>query len=203
MRPRQRLALRRSALTVIGQLFAGLIGLALLWGALVIGALAAGIDPSSVASASGYQSVHSGLSGITTEDVQGSTVRLIVGLGGVVAAVLLGLMARAQLPAPRLARGAVELEDGLRGRTTVSPRAVERVVESAAVSEPSVRAAAGRFAGESLALDVTLEQPDDVAGVLREVHRAARDALLTHGLPVAVVDVTLTKFDAAQGRELD
>jgi hypothetical protein len=175
----------------------------LLWGAGVIGALAAGVDPSTVSSVTGYDAVYRALAGIAADDVAGGAVRLAVGLGGLAAAVLLALMARAQLPAPRLARGAVELEDGLHGRTTVSARAVERAAESAAVGQPAVRAAAGRFGAEGVALDVTLERADDVAGVLRSVRGAARESLLAHGLPLTAVDVTLTKFDAAQGRELD
>ncbi|MGI8846382.1 MAG: hypothetical protein ACR2HC_09475 [Thermoleophilaceae bacterium] len=203
MRPRQRVQLRRSALTVIGQLVAGLIGLGLLWGAIVIGALAAGVDPPTVSTVTGYHAVHRALAGISADDVMGGGFRLAVGVGGLVAAVLFGLMARAQLPAPHLARGALELDDGVRGRTTVSPRAVERAAESAANDLPAVRGAAGRFGADAMALDVTLERADDVAGVLRSVRAAAREALITHGLPLTAVDVTLTKFDAAQGRELD
>lgn len=203
MRPRQRLRLRRSAVTVIGQLVAAVLGLGLLWGAAVVGALAAGVDHATVASFTGYDAVHRALSDISSTDVQRDRVRLAVGLGGLAAAILLGLMARAQLPAPRLARGSVELEDGVRGRTTVAPRAVERAAESAAVQQHAVQSAAGRWSADTLALDVTVERADDLPRVLRSVRNAAREALEIHGLPAAAVDVTLTKFDAAQGRELD
>ena len=205
MNPRQRITLQRSWLTVAGQLVAGLVGLALLWGAVVVGLLVAGVAPGTVRSVTGYDSAYSAVAGIESADVRGGTVRLVVGLGGLVLAVALGFMARAQLPRPHLARGSVGLgdQDDLRGRTVVAPRAVERAVEAAALEHPAVRAARGRYADEGLDLAVGLNQAGDLPATLRAVRGAARESLERHGLPQAPVNVTLAKLDATQGRDLD
>lgn len=203
MSPRQRVAADRSALTVAGQIVAALVGLALVWGALVVGLLLAGVEPASVNSFTGYDDAHGAVAGVGDGDVADGTVRLLVGLGGLLAALALGLLARAQLPRPRLARSPVELGDDARGQTTVAPRAVERTVEAAALGHPAVARAAGRFGEEELALDLTLADPGDVPGVLRAVRASARDSLETHGLPAAPVHVTLVRLDRPPRRDLD
>lgn len=203
MNPRQRITLQRSWLTVAGQLVAGLIGLALVWGAVAAGLLLAGVAPDTVQSLTGYDRVYRALAGIEDGDVAGTAVRIAVGAGGLVAAVVLAAMARAQLPRPHLARGAVELNDGEKGRTVVSPRAVERAVEAAALDHPAVQAAAGRYGGDGLQLNVGLDRAGDLADTLRAIRGSARESLERHGLPQAPVNVTLAKLDATQGRDLD
>ena len=193
MSPRQRLRLRRSWLTVAGQLVAAVVGLALIWGAVVAALLLVGVDTGTVRSLTGYESAYRALAGIEAADVQGGTVRLAVGLGGLVAALVLAL----------LARGAVELGDGDRGRTVVAPRAVERAVEAAALDNPAVRAARGRYGGDGLALDVGLAGAGRVPDTLHAVRTAARRSLERHGLPATPVHVTLTKLEATPGRDLD
>jgi hypothetical protein len=200
--PRQRIRLHRSWLTVAGQLVAALAGVALIWGALVVGGLTAGIAPRDVDSATGYRSVRDAVTGVTDHDVEDATVRLAVGLGGLALAVAFAAMARAQLPRPRLARGSVQVGAQQRGSTTVAPRAVERAVEGAAIRHPSVEAATGRYGADEMALDVTLGKPGDAAGALRAVRDAARESLRDHGLPETPVHVTLTKHDPTAGREV-
>jgi hypothetical protein len=198
---RQRIRLHRSWLTVAGQLVAALVGLALIWGAVAVGLLVAGVAPGDVDAATGYARVHDALTGIADADVQDGTVRLVVGLGGLVLAGVFAAMARAQLPRPTLARGAFQLPEGDRGMTVVAPRAVERAVEVAATRQRSVESALGRYGADELSLDVTVGSPGDPGGTLRAVREAARTSLRDHGLPETPVHVTLTKHDP--GRDPD
>jgi hypothetical protein len=201
VRPRQRLRLRRSWLTVAGQLVAALAGLALIWGAVVVGLLLVGVAPHDVDAGTGYARAHRAVTGLADHDVENGTVRLAVGVGGLVLAVVFAAMARAQLPHPQLARGSLQVGEEDRGVTVVAPRAVERAVEVAARSHPSVQDALGRYGTDELAVSVTLGPPGDAPGALRAVREAARRSLQTHGLPAAPVHVTLTKHDPHSGKE--
>jgi hypothetical protein len=198
--PRQRIRLHRSWLTVAGQLVAALAGLALIWGAVAVGLLIAGVAPRDVDAATGYQRVHRAVTGLGDDDVEGGTVRLAVGLGGLALGGAFAAMARAQLPRPSLARGPLQLGEDDRGLTVVAPRAVERAAEVAAVRHPSVESALGRFGADELSLDVTLGLPGDAPGALRAVREAARGSLRDHGLPLTPVHVTLTKHDPDSGK---
>jgi hypothetical protein len=166
-----------------------------------VGLLTVGVAPHDVDAATGYARVHDAVTGITDQDVQDPTVRVAVGLGGLALAGVFAAMARAQLPRPTLARGALQLGDDERGLTVVAPRAVERAVEVAATRHPAVASALGRYGADELSLDVTVGKPRDPAGTLRAVREAARGSLREHGLPETPVHVTLTKHDP--GRDPD
>jgi hypothetical protein len=88
-----------------------------------------------------------------------------------------------------------------RGVTMVAPRAVERAVEVAARSHPSVDDALGRYGTDELALSVTLGPRGDAPAALRAVREAARSSLQDHGLPLAPVHVTLTKHHPDRGKD--
>jgi hypothetical protein len=199
--PRQRLRFHRSWLTVAGQLVAGLVGLALIWGAVVVGLLLVGVAPHDVDDVTGYARAHDAVAGLADDDVEDGTVRLAVGLGGLALAVVFAAMARAQLPRPQLARGSLQVGVENRGVTMVAPRAVERAVEVAARSHPLVEDALGRYGADDVALSVTLGPRGDAPAALRAVREAARRSLQDHGLPLAPVHVTLTKHDPDTGKD--
>lgn len=192
---RQRVRVERSTLVFLGQLVTVLISLLLVWYGLVLGLLAIGILGADTANLlTGYRAIFDELAAIGEDDVDG-IVRLFTGVGGLTAFLLFGWLALKQVPRPQLARGELLLTHDDRGEVTLAPRAFERAAESAALGNAAVTGAAGRYGGDDVSVDITVNRAHDVADTLRDVQRRIRLALSRHELPEVPVHVTVTKFD--------
>jgi hypothetical protein len=198
---RQRVHTRTNPLALVGRLLVVLLAAALTWYGLMVLLLATKVSPSTVDSISGYRSAFDFLAGLRPQDFTSST-RAIIAIAGVLAFLVFGYLALRGLPRPYLARSDVELESGPRGDTIVNPRAIERMAEGAALSQPGVTQAAGRYSSDALAVDVSVSRASEIADALQGVYAAVTRALKEHELPTVPVRVTLTGFDPKHKREL-
>jgi hypothetical protein len=198
---RQRLRDRGSLVEPAGRILLLALCLILVWYGLMVILLSFGISAGSVEAISGYRTIFDNLAGIGEDDITGKA-RLIAGLGGLAGFLVFSWLAWKTIPRPYLARTAVNLRDGEQGTLEVGPRAVERAAEAAALGNPTVTAATGRFGGDDLQLDIEVRRPRDLAATLRDVQRRAVDSLERHGLPAATVNVTLSGIKRTTRREL-
>ena len=198
---RQRLRARTSPLNLLGKLVLVLLALILVYYGAMLLALALKVSPETINSISLYGSAYDSLAGIAAGDID-ARVRLIAGICGLVALLLFGFLAIKELPRPYLARGDLRLATGDRGVTEISPRAIERCVESAALCQRAVHSARGRYATEDVTVEVSVSRPREVPDLLRDVQRRARESLERHDLPPLPVNVTLIGFEPKQQREL-
>lgn len=199
---RQRIRARSSPVSFVGRLVLVAFLLAVLWYGLMVVLLGLGVRRGVIDLISGYRTAYDFLAGLGPEDVT-STVRLIVALSALVAFLLFAYLAYKELPRPYVARRTLDLPGEAGGATEVSPRAIERVAEGAAFGNPAVTAAAGRWEGDDLNVDVHLERARDLPDTLRDVQHRVCEALGSHELPLVPVGVTLTGFDHRQpGREI-
>lgn len=198
---RQRLRNRTSWTEPVGRLILLVVCLALVWYGLMVVLLAFGVSGGTINSISGYRTIYDNLAGLDDGDIT-NKVRLIAGLGGLAGFLLFGLLAWKQIPRPYLARTEINLDEGDRGLTDVGPRAIERAGEAAALGNPSVVAATGRFGSDNLALDIDVRRSRDLAATLKDVQTRARASLEQHGLPAVPVNVTLTAIKRSTRREL-
>lgn len=199
---RQRVHVRTSPLALVGRVVLVIFALALVYYGLMLLLLALKVSPATIDAISGYRTAFDFLSGLTPEDITGTT-RLIVAIAGVVALLIFGYLAYKELPRPYLGRSDVRLTEEERGAVDVEPRAIERIAETAALENASVSSAAGRLDEDAMTLNVGVKRARDVPDVLRDVQQRARDALARHEVPQAAVNVTLTGFDRQQRRELN
>jgi hypothetical protein len=197
---RQRIRARTSPVAYLGRAVLVLLCLILLWYGLMLVLLAAKVSPDFVNAISGYRSVYDHLASIGTANVTDSA-RLIVGVSGLLAFLLFGYLAYKELPRPYLARNSLALAADARGQVTVSPRAIERVAESAALGQPAVSGAAGRYGRDEMTVNVRVDRAGGVLEALRDVRTRVSDALVAHDLPTVPVRVTLTGFDRQRPRE--
>lgn len=79
---------------------------------------------------------------------------------------------------------------------------VELIGQEAAEGEPAVSASRARLAQDTLDVELSLGDPDEVAAALRGARRRALDAMAFHGIPVTTVNVTLTAYRRTPQREL-
>jgi hypothetical protein len=131
----------------------------------------------------------------------GSTRAILIG-GGLLAFLVFGYLALKEIPRPYLARHTLELGEDDRGVVAVEPRAIERAAEGAALENPAVTAAHGRYSNEDLAVDVSTNRPREVADTLRDVQQRVTDALGRHDLPPHPVSVILTGYEPERQREI-
>ena len=85
---------------------------------------------------------------------------------------------------------------------TVEPRAIERVAEVAATSDPAVTDAHGRYAIDDLSVNLTVRRARGLADTLQDAQQRIVDALQQHELPAIPVNVTLAGYDRRHRREL-
>jgi hypothetical protein len=191
---RQRIRTRSSPVSFVGRLVLVAFLLALLWYGLMAILLGLGVARGPVDLISGYRTAFDFLAGLRADQIT-PRVRLIVALSGLVGFLLFAYLAFKELPRPYVARRSLGLSTDRRGAIAVSPRAIERVAESAAFGNPAVVAAAGRWEGEDLNVNVHLERARDLPEALRDVQGKVTEALGAHELPTVPVGVTLTGFD--------
>lgn len=199
---RQRLRVRSSSLALLGTAVLVLLALVLVYYGAMLLALSLKVSPGAIDAISGYGSVYDSLAGIEPGDV-GASERLIAGIAGLVALLVFGLLAYKELPRPYLARSSLRLGepgDDERGATEVGARAIERAAEAAALDQPAVSAARGRYGTDELTIGVTMRRASEVPDALRDVQRLVRASLERHGIPALPVNVTLTGFDASNRR---
>jgi hypothetical protein len=199
---RQRLRDRSSRWLAAGRVVTLVFAVLLTWYGLMLLLLALDVSPATVDSLSGYRTAFDWLAGLTPADVDGTTTRAILAAGGLVAFVVFGYLAVAQLPRPYLARRDLELATDQRGEVTVEPRAVERLAELAAAADPAVTATRARYSSDDLTVDVSVRRARDLPDVLRGAQQRVAAALDQHELPPMPVNVTLTGYDRRNRREL-
>ena len=200
---RQRLRTRTSPLAFIQRLLELALALALIWYGLILAGLALDvIGRGSADTYAGYRTAYDFVDDLLAGRASDSA-RLIAGIAGLVAFLLLFTVALKLLPRPYLARHDLELEAGDRGAVTVEPRAVERLAEGIALQHPAVASASGRVGADDLAVLVEVRRARDLPDTLRTVQRSVRSGLERHGLPTVPVNVTLTGYDRSSKRELN
>jgi len=199
---RQRVRTRTSPLALVGLALLTVLALALIWYGASVVLLAAKVSPATVNKSSGYRTAYHYFAGLDPADID-SHVRLIAGLAGFATFLACSYLAVKTVPLPHFARTQLTLNSDDRGVTTIQPRAIERVLEGAALGNDRVRDVAGRQEDEALTLSVGLGRASDAAETLRDVRERARAALTEHDLPVLPVNVTLTGFHQTKRRELE
>ena len=166
---RQRLRTRTSPLAFIQRLLELALALALIWYGLILAGLALDvIGRGSADTYSGYRTAYDFVADLLAGRASDSE-RLIAGIAGLVAFLLLLTVAFKQLPRPYLARHDLELEAGDGGTVTVEPRAVERLAEGIAAQHPAVASASGRVGTDDLAVLLEVRRARDLPDTLRTV----------------------------------
>ena len=200
---RQRLRTRTSPLALIQRLLELAFALALIWYGLILAGLALDvIGRGSADTYSGYRTAYDFAADLLAGRASDSA-RLIAGIAGLVAFLLLLTVALKRLPRPYLARHELELEAGDRGTVTVEPRVVERLAEGLALQHAAVASASGRFGTDDLAVLLEVRRARDLPDTLRTVQRSVSSGLERHGLPTVPVNVTVTGYDRSSKRELN
>ncbi len=199
---RQRIRTRPSPVSFVGRVVLVAFLLGVLWYGLMVVLLALGVPRETIDLISGYRTAYDFVDDLLAGRASDSG-RLIAGIAGLLAFLLLLTVAIKQLPRPYLARHDLELEAGDRGTVTVEPRAVERLAEGIALQHPAVASASGRFGTDDLAVLLEVRRARDLPDTLRTVQRSVSSGLERHGLPTVPVNVTLTGYDRASKRELN
>lgn len=199
---RQRVHLETSALaSVVARALVVVLGGALVFYGVMLVMLATKVSPSTVDSISGYRAAYDYLAGLDASDISGAgraivaAVGLAVGLG---AALLLWRAA----PRPYLARHPLLLSSEEVGDVVVRPRAMERVVELAALEDPRVVGARARFDDAGVVLNLRTKDAPHLVEILRGARSRARASLERHGLELERVDVTFAGYEGSTRREL-
>ena len=198
---RQRIKLRTPLLAYIVRALTILLGLALIWYGLMTVLLAVKTSPHTVNSLSAYHTLFDRAVSVQHSDFT-TTVRLIAGIGGFIAFLVFLYLAIQEIPRPYFARGDIKLERQPQGATIVNPRAIERVAEFAAHTNPDVTSAAGRLGDGELNVAVGVKRASTAAQTLGDVRSRVGSELDRHELPGLPVNVTLTNFDRKTRREL-
>lgn len=199
---RQRIHLETSVLTsAVIRALAFLLGAAFVFYGVMLVMLATKVSPGTVDAISGFRTAYDYLAGLEAADISGADRAIVAGAGllvGIGAALLLW---RA-LPRPHLARHPLLLSAEEIGETVVRPRAMERVVELAALEDPRVTAARARFDDEGVVLTLRAKDAQHLVEILRGARSRARQSLERHGLELEMVDVTFAGYEASTRREL-
>jgi hypothetical protein len=198
---RQRINLRTPALAYAVRALTVVLALALLWYGLMGVLLAVKVSPHTVNSISAYRTLYHDAANLQHSDFT-TAVRLIAGFAGLIVFLVCIYLAVQEFPRPYLARGDVDLEQGERGCTVITPRAIERVAEYAAQASPHVTGAGGRLGDQELNVDIDVRRASAAADALRDVRRRVGAELDRHQLPDLPVNVTLTGYDRKTRREL-
>jgi hypothetical protein len=198
---RQRINLRTPVLAYVVRALTLVLALGLVWYGLMVVLLAAKVSPHAVNSISAYRTLYDDVAGIKASDFT-TSVRILVGVAGLIAAVGFLYLALQEIPRPYLARGDVDLQNHALGVTVIKPRAIERVAELAARANENVTTASGRLGDQELSLEVAMRRAGRAAETLADVRTRVLSDLDRHQLPDLPVNVTLTGYDRTTRREL-
>jgi hypothetical protein len=187
----------------VGRFVLILACLAAVWYGLMVLLLALGfLRADGVDQVSWLYSGFDFLSSVQAADFAPVATRAILIGGGLLAFLVFGYLALKEIPRPYLARHTLELGEDDRGVVAIEPRAIERAAEGAALGNPAVTAARGRYSNDDLAVDVSTNRPREVPDTLRDVQQRVTDALGRHDLPPHPVSVTLTGYEPERQREI-
>lgn len=200
LRQRIRLAAQPGA-GAVARVLVALLAVGLIWYGAMLLLLALKVSGSTVDSLSGYRDAYDYLAGLTAPDVD-ATARIVAAVVGLTCAAVFGLFAWRSLPRPHLARTSLTLTDDDLGRVEVSPRAIERAAEMAALEVKNLTGARARYTQEAIELDVGVSRATDLTSTLAAARERAADSLFSHQLPKLPVSVTLARFDRRTRREL-
>jgi hypothetical protein len=198
---RQRINLRTPVLAYVVRALTLVLALGLVWYGLMVVLLAAKVSPHTVNSISAYRTLYDDVAGIKASDFT-TSVRILVGVAGLIAVVGFLYLALQEIPRPYLARGDVDLQNHALGVTVIKPRAIERVAELAARANENVTTASGRLGDQELSLEVAMRRAGRAAETLADVRTRVLSDLDRHQLPDLPVNVTLTGYDRTTRREL-
>jgi hypothetical protein len=198
---RQRINLRTPVLAYVVRALTLVLALGLVWYGLMVVLLAAKVSPHTVNSISAYRTLYDDVAGIKASDFT-TSVRILVGVAGLIAAVGFLYLALQEIPRPYLARGDVDLQNHALGVTVIKPRAIERVAELAARANENVTTASGRLGDQELSLEVAMRRAGRAAETLADVRTRVLSDLDRHQLPDLPVNVTLTGYDRTTRKEL-
>jgi hypothetical protein len=198
---RQRINLRTPVLAYVVRALTLVLALGLVWYGLMVVLLAAKVSPHAVNSISAYRTLYDDVAGIKASDFT-TSVRILVGVAGLIAVVGFLYLALQEIPRPYLARGDVDLQNHALGVTVIKPRAIERVAELAARANENVTTASGRLGDQELSLEVAMRRAGRAAETLADVRTRVLSDLDRHQLPDLPVNVTLTGYDRTTRREL-
>lgn len=199
--PRQRLGLTHTWRTTLGQKLMVVPALALVYGGAVVLALGAGVSPADVDSVTAYRTVQDRLGALDPANwSQG--VSIGVAVAGILGLLLLLALGWAQRLIPHVTRAELVLREEDDGRTTVSPRAIERIAEIAARG-PGVKAAKATLGDDDLAIALHANRGDLIPELLPGARTRAHAALRQAGLPdTSALRVAVTRFTAASKKDL-
>lgn len=201
MRLRARLHRAAGLRQALARAVAVALGLGVAWYAVMALLLAFKADPDTIAALSGYDAIYDRLARVEAEDATADT-RLITGLAGLATFVLCTWLALALVPRPRVGAAPVVLLADELGTVTVQPRALESAARFAAERHPVVSAAHAVYADGHVAVGIAVTRADALADALRDVDRDVQAAMKRLDLPVASVQVTVTRYRPTTSREL-
>lgn len=179
----------------------GLLGLAIAYYGAMALALALKADPATIQSLSGYRTAFDELAGLRASDATGQA-RLIAGLAGLTAFVVLAWLAAALVPRPHIVAEPLALRSDELGAVTVHPRVIERAARAAAIRHANVRDATARYADGHVDVAIAVTRADALADALRDIDRDVRGEIAVHDLPAPTVRVTVTRYRPTTPREL-
>lgn len=200
--PRQRIGLTHTWATTVGQKLMVVPAVALIYGGGVVLALGAGLAPADLDGITGYRTVVDRLGALDPADWS-SGVSIGVAVAGLLGLLVFMALGWAQRLIPHVTRAELVLRDDEAGRTTVSPRAIERAVEIAASRHDGVRAAKATLGDGDVTVALHARRADAIPDLLAQAKTQARTALEHAGLTDATgVRVAVTRFTPASTSEL-
>ena len=199
---RQRVHLESSGVAAaVARVLVVLVGAAFVFYGVMLVMLATKVSPSTVNSTTVYPTAYPIPSALAAPDTRGADRGIVAAAGLLISLGALYLLWRA-LPKPHLARHPVLLSSEEIGETVVRPRAMERVVELAALEDSRVVGARARFDDDVVVLNLKAKDALHLVDILRGARERARESLDRHGLDLEQVDVTFIGYEASTRREL-
>jgi hypothetical protein len=192
---RQRVHLRTPGWGAFVRLLTVIFLLAMMYGGAMVALLATkALSPHAVEQITDYRRIYHDIADLQASDFT-TAISFIAGFTGLLVFIMFAFLTFEALPRPYFARTEVELPEQAGGDTVVRPRAVERVAEHAAQSDPNVFTASGRLSDDGLYVDVGVRDAPGAAATLAEVRRRVTEQLQHHELPPVPVNVTLAGYE--------
>jgi hypothetical protein len=199
---RQRVHLRTPGWSMFVRLLTIVFALVLMYGGVLVALLATkALSPHAAEQISDYRRIYHDVAGLHPSDFT-TAISFIAGFTGLLVFIMFAFLTFEALPRPYFARSEVALPDQPAGATVVRPRAVERVAEHAARSDPDVSDAHGRLSDDTLHVDVSVRNAPRAAATLAEVRRRVGEQLVQHEIPTVPVIVTLAGYERSTKEDL-